>query len=701
MSDRLHWGNDTLTIDIEWTAESAPRIAAVAAGAVRLDMPAGLPLVDILTVCHGHALASDRLVHTSIGHELRYAGHSERVDGGRRVLSVEATHETTGLHASLDLILNDGSAVVRAEATVTNRGRDAVVLRSIPSLALYLGGDPTADIRDWSVHHALSDWLGEGRWITEPLNGVRFPRLEQHLTNHNPRGEFSVVSNGTWSTGKHLPVAAVSSSRLGAAWAWQIEHNGAWRWEIGEDTASGYLALSGPTDIDHQWVEVLEPGDTFVTVPVAVTLAADPTAAFAELTAYRRLTRRPHPDNAAMPVVFNDYMNTLNGDPTTEKLLPLIDAAAAAGSEIFCIDAGWYDDSGDWWDTVGEWRPSVTRFPGGLSEVVDAITRAGMVPGLWLEPEVIGVKSPMAAVLPDAAFLKRNGKRVVEHGRYHLDLRHPAARGHLDSVVDRLVADFGIGFFKLDYNIDPGPGTDLDADSVGAGLLAHNRAHLDWIDGVLDRHPRLVLENCGSGAMRSDFALLSRMQMQSTSDQQDFLKYPPIAAAAPAAILPEQAASWAYPQPEMSQEEVAFCLATGLLGRFYVSGYLNRMDENQLGLVREAVATAKRIAPEIAQATPAWPLGLPTWEGPWTALALAAPTAHLVTVWNRDPESDGAVLDLGRLAGADVRITTIFPSANPEWPVHWDSEAGTLSVTNPTGEVGARVFRVEAVDRRP
>lgn len=698
MSERLHWGNGTLAIEFEWSSESAPRIAAVASSSGRLEMPAGLPLIDVLTVCHGHALANDRLVHTAIGHDARYIAHSEEVEGGARTLRLSVGHAATGITATIALTLFDGLAALRSSITVTNGGSDEIVLRSIPSLSLYLGGGADSDIRDWTVHHALSDWLGEGRWMSEPLGGIRFPRLEQHLTNHNPRGEFSVTSSGTWSTGKHLPIAAVTSERLGAAWAWQIEHNGAWRWEIGEDTASGYLALSGPTDTDHQWVVVLHPGEQFTTVPVTIAIASDFTGAIAELTAYRRAVRRPHPDNTAMPVVFNDYMNTLNGDPTTEKLLPLIDAAAGAGAEIFCIDAGWYDDSGDWWDSVGEWRPSTTRFPGGLGEVIDHITRAGMTPGLWLEPEVIGVNSPAALTLPDDAFLQRNGKRVVEHHRYHLDLRHPAAVAHLDEVVDRLVNDFGVGFFKLDYNINPGPGTDRDADSVGSGLLEHNRAHLAWLDGVLERHPDLVLENCGSGAMRSDFAMLSRLQMQSTSDQQDFLKYPPIAAAAPAAMLPEQAASWAYPQPEMSAEEVAFCLATGLLGRFYVSGYLNRMNEGQLGLVQEAVATAKRLAPELVASTPFWPAGIPTWEGPWTALGLATPGSRLITVWNRDAADSVTTLHLPGLASSQVTVGTIFPSSLPEWKTHWDSEAGTLRVTNPTGQVGARVFRVDAAE---
>lgn len=698
MSDRLQWGNATLTIEVEWSAEFAPRIAAVERAGGRLQMPPGLPLIDILTVCHGHALASDRLIHTAIGHDARYVRHEEAGDGENRTLQIVVAHADSGLTASIDLAVFEGLPVVHSTVTVTNHAAEPVVLRSVPSFASYLGGDGAGDIREWRVQHALSDWLGEGRWIDESLDGVRFPRLEQHLTSHDPRGQFAVASTGTWSTGRHLPIAAVRSERLNAAWAWQIEHNGPWRWEIGEDTASGYFALSGPTDTDHQWSKTLSAGETFTSVPATVALADDFEGAIGALTRYRRTARRAHDDNASMSVVFNDYMNTLNGDPSTTKLLPLIDAAAAVGAEIFCIDAGWYDDSGEWWDTVGQWLPSTTRFPRGLGEVIDRIRTAGMVPGLWLEPEVIGVNSPMARALPDAAFLQRKGKRLVEHHRYHLDLRHPAARQHLDGVVDRLIEEFGIGFFKLDYNINPGAGTDLDSDSVGDGLLEHNRAHLEWIDGVLDRHPGLVLENCASGAMRSDFAMLSRMQMQSTSDQQDFLTYPPITAAAPAAMLPEQAASWAYPQPEMSRAEVAFCLATGLLGRFYVSGYLNRMDEPRLALVADAVALAKQLAPEIRTSTPFWPLGLPSWEDPWTALGLQVPHSQLVTVWNRSLEPDTTELRFPALSGSEIRIHTLFPRTEPEWPTHWDPQTGTMHIRNPTGEVGARVLRIEVIE---
>lgn len=316
-----------------------------------------------------------------------------------------------------------------------------------------------------------------------------------------------------------------------------------------------------------------------------------------------------------------------------------------------------------------------------------------MVPGLWLEPEVVGVRSPIADVLPREAFLQRHGQRIVEHHRYHLDLRHPAAVEHLDRVVDRLVEQFGVGFFKFDYNIDPGPGTDHQADSVGDGLLEHNRAHLAWLDRLLDRHPQLVIENCSSGAMRMDFAMLSRLAMQSTSDQQDFTRFPPIAAAAPISMLPEQAANWAYPQPEMSDEEVAFCLVTGLLGRFYVSGYLNRMNGDQRRMVTNAVETAKSLRRAIATGHPYWPGGLPGWADAWIALGMRGPTEDLISVWRRDG-SARTELRVPHLAGNDVTVSTVFPVDLPEWRTDWDAASGTLTVHASDADIAARTLRL-------
>jgi alpha-galactosidase len=301
----------------------------------------------------------------------------------------------------------------------------------------------------------------------------------------------------------------------------------------------------------------------------------------------------------------------------------------------------------------------------------------------------------MAASLPDEAFLQRRGVRVVEHGRYHLDFRHPAARAHLDETVDRLVEDFNTVYFKLDYNITAGTGTDLGASSSGAGLLGHNRAYLDWLDGVKARHPQVIIENCASGAMRQDYALLARLDLQSTSDQQDPMLYPPIAANAFLSVLPEQAANWAYPQPEMDDEEICFTMATGMLGRMCLSGFLDRMTTDQLALVREAVSAHKEILPEIQASTAFYPSGIPLWNDQWLSVGLRASERDLVTVWQRGHAQNELTLHLPRWAGQEITISWL--GFGKGFETKWDQSGYLfLSATLRNGHPYAATFTVQA-----
>ena len=198
------------------------------------------------------------------------------------------------------------------------------------------------------------------------------------------------------------------------------------------------------------------------------------------------------------------------GDPTTEQLLPLIDAAAAgrAPSTSASTPAGTTRRR----ELVGHrrrWKPSATRFPRRHPR------GPRPHPGRGHGPRHLAGARGRRRAQPDRRITARRGvlpplrpPRRRERP-LHLDLRHPAAGAHLDEMVDRLVDDWGVGYLKLDHNIDMGPGTD-GRRVAGRGLLGHNRAYLDWLDAVLDRHPGLVLENCASGGMRIDYALLSR-----------------------------------------------------------------------------------------------------------------------------------------------------------------------------------------------
>jgi alpha-galactosidase len=414
--------------------------------------------------------------------------------------------------------------------------------------------------------------------------------------------------------------------------------------------------------------------------------------AMGELTRYRRAIRRRNRDNKTLAVIFNDYMNCLWGDPTAEKEFPLIDAAAETGCDYFCIDAGWYAE-GSWWDWVGEWQENRRRFPNGLKEVTDYIRKKGMIPGVWLEIEVMGIRCPMVdTVCDDSWFFMRHGKRVYDRSRYQLDFRNEKVRDYADSVIDRLVKEYGVGYIKMDYNIEPGIGTETNADSFGDGLLGHERAYLAWLDGVFKRHPDLIVENCSSGGLRMDYAMLSRYSIQSTSDQDDYRKYCTIAANAPLALTPEQAAVWSYPMWGGDREEVVFNMINAMLLRIHQSGHLGNIDEQSRGLVKQGIKVYKEIRSDIKNAVPFWSLGTSSFSDEWVSLGLRCENSAYVAVWRRESANDSVSLPVKFLKGKNAQAECIYPDFNEE-KFEWHKEKGELAVKL-SKAYSARLFKI-------
>ena len=456
------------------------------------------------------------------------------------------------------------------------------------------------------------------------------------------------------------------------------------------------MALSGPTEVQSHWFKQLKPGESFTSVPVAVGVSEGCfDTAMGELTKYRRMIRRPNKDNENLPVIFNDYMNCLFGDPTTEKELPLIDAAAAMGCEYYVIDAGWYAP-GEWWDSVGEWQQCYERFPNGIEEVTDYIREKGMVPGVWLELEVMGINCEKAKSVPDDWFFIRHGKRVYDRSRYQLDFRNPAVIDHVNEVIDRVVNQYGVGYIKMDYNIEPGIGTELYADSVGQGMLEHERAYLKWLDGVFAKYPDLVIENCSSGGLRTDYAMLARYSIQSTSDQEDYRNYATIAANAGAALTPEQAAIWSYPLKDGDEEETIYNMVNALLLRIHQSGHLAQLSKERHALVKEGIEYYKSIRQDIKKALPVWPNGFATSLDHFLCAGWKVEGKSYLAVWRRYGETSEYDIPLEKLTdGKPVKeVRLAYPKESLKEHVSYEvSEDQQLHVSFKE-PVMARIFEI-------
>lgn len=608
-----------------------------------------------------------------------------RNEQGRKI-SVEQTDPVTGLLVTSCLQFTDGVRVVESWTQVENRGLEAVGLTYVSSFCLT--GLTKASPLPWDKAARLwipsNTWYGEFAWKEYTL-----PQLGLHKVFHYSTKRVSVSSTGTWNSHEYLPMGYVGCEPSREGWLFSIVHNGSWHWEVSDSKDALYLRLSGPTEAENHWYKALKPGDAFSSVHGAIAVTATGfTDAVASLTDWRRAVRRPNADNEKLPVIFNDFMNCLGGDPTAEKEYPLIDAAAAIGCEYYTIDAGWYAD-GSWWSKVGEWEPAPRRWPGGIGKVLSYIRQKGMIPGLWLELEVMGIHCPVAAKKPDDWFFMRHGRRVIDHGRYQLDYRNPAVRAFADGVIDRLVKEYGAGYIKMDYNINAGIGTEQEADSAGDGLLGHNRAYLAWLDSVFARYPELIIENCGSGGMRINDALLSRHSIQSSSDQTDYLRYAAIAAAAPAAVTPEQNAVWSYPLQDADAEQTVFNMVNAMTMRIHQSGHLGRLGEENLALIREAVDYYKSYRRLIGRSYPFWPLGMPSFDGQRFAVGFANDECAHLAVWRLDDPEGTTALPLQAYRQLPVcqdktiaGIEVVYPKSLPTG-ICYHGESGILEVSQP------------------
>ena len=636
----------------------------------------------------------NKYVVTAPGCTLKFSAFNDTCNQIGRKIEITQLDDGTKTEVVSHFQFFNGISVVRTWTEVTNKGEAPQTLEYLSSFCLTgiekEGLKPQDEKLEICVCH--NSWQREVQWKSYTLPQLGLEQSQPKVYQHSSK-VFSCSNVGNWSAKEYIPMGMVINREVNSFLFWQIEHNGSWHWEISDREGFLYLQLSGPSEIESHWCKKLKPNESFVSVQCAVGVScAGFDEAIGELTKYRRKIRRKNRDNEQLPVIFNDYMNCLWGDPTAEKEFPLIDAASKAGCGYFCIDAGWYADGG-WWDEVGQWEESRRRFPNGLKEVTDYIRSKGMIPGVWLEIEVMGINCPLVdADFGDESFFMRHGKRVYDRSRFQLDFSNEKVRKFADSVIDRLVRDYGIGYIKMDYNIEPGIGTENNADSFGDGLLNHERAYISWLDGVFRRYPDLIIENCSSGGLRMDYMMMSRYSIQSTSDQDDYRKYCTIAANAPLALTPEQAAVWSFPMYGEDKEAVVFNMINAMLLRIHQSGHLANIDEQSSELVNEGIKVYKSIRKDIKNALPFWSLGVSSFSDEWVSLGLRCEKYCYLALWRRMPQEDAVSLPISFLKGKNVRVSCIYPSFNEE-KFQWNKASGTLSVTL-SKPYSARLFKI-------
>jgi alpha-galactosidase len=131
-------------------------------------------------------------------------------------------------------------------------------------------------------------------------------------------------------------------------------------------------------------------------------------------------------------------------DVTAADVVENVDAALELELpvEIVQVDDGWEAGIGDWLDVA-------PRF-GSLAGMVAHIEDAGMRPGIWLAPFLVGAHSRLAAEHPDWLVDGADAGWNWGQSLGVLDVSNAGAAEHLAHVLRTLV-EWGFTYFKLDF----------------------------------------------------------------------------------------------------------------------------------------------------------------------------------------------------------------------------------------------------------
>ena len=321
------------------------------------------------------------------------------------------------IEVEVTLDFSKGRNVFSQTNKITNLGEETIRLTRFSSAFMEdIGNDGTT--KAWYEKDSLkiyichNKWQGEGQWqaYTPQELGI-YP-----VTTHGwEREAYRIQSVGSWSTANYYPFIIVEDQEAGLSWFMELEGSHSWMMKLaaygGYENPQLTLEATGCEEANGNWFYDLKPKESYSTERafLGVTDGGFEEAA-AELLAFKREDSLIPSDRKVLPVVFNDYMDCVWDKQSPELLIPLIEAAAAVGCEVFCIDGGWCENKNG--SGLGDWLAKKEDFSKiSLETVIRKILDCGMTPGIWFEWEACSDTADGFMMEPDC-ILKRHGAPV-------------------------------------------------------------------------------------------------------------------------------------------------------------------------------------------------------------------------------------------------------------------------------------------------
>ena len=213
-------------------------------------------------------------------------------------------------------------------------------------------------------------------------------------------------------------------------------------------------------------------------------------------------------------------------DMSVECSKAFIDQFAEMGGEIFIIDAGWQNpphEEMQWVPYNGINHPNPDRYPNGIAELSDYCHSKGLKFAMWVEIERLGEYCDIYKTKPE--WVANNIYGMKNPGRSgFLDFTIPEAAQWAEDELARMIEDYKMDLFRVDYNIGPNDYFNMrDTDNTGTKecvSLRHFQAVYKMYQNLKKRFPNVIFENCAGGGGRTDLGQMKAFHHTWVSDWQ-------------------------------------------------------------------------------------------------------------------------------------------------------------------------------------
>ena len=222
------------------------------------------------------------------------------------------------------------------------------------------------------------------------------------------------------------------------------------------------------------------------------------------------------------PVLLNSW-EAAYFDINESKLLRLAKAGKEAGIELFVMDDGWFGQRDDDSSSLGDWFVNKKKLPNGVGGLCKKINDLGLMFGIWIEPEMVNVKSELYRTHPDWT-IEIPGKNHSE-GRNQriLDLANPDVVDYMIKQIEELLSSANIDYVKWDMNrtFTDYYSNYLPKERQGETGHRYVLGLYKMMKTLTQKFPKILFEGCSAGGNRFDLGILSYFPQIWASDNTD------------------------------------------------------------------------------------------------------------------------------------------------------------------------------------